>query len=476
MSGEGRSQADPDPADASPATAPDRGPATPPPSVGPSSVVVERRVGRGRRHRVWRGMIAIVIVLTGIAGLVYWWVQSRLQVYTDNAYVVGNVTPISPEVSGTVVALFADDNMIVRAGDPIAQIDPVPYQAQVDQAFSDFKQAQFDARAAVINVGFFRQDRKSLLEGAVAKRAEAEEGVQAAEYVRRTRGQILAKDKDLLASLEAQRPGLEALMVNARDYYERFNRLASTGDIPVQDRDNREATYRDAVAKLKSLESDISAAERQVLASELQVREAETRLTQTRKTFDNALAVVGRGEAAQLEPQVEERTAIALENKVEQTAARLRLARLHLSYTLIRAPIPGIISRRTIQLGQTVEVRRPFLSIVPLDLDNVWVVANLREDQMANVRVGQPVQIRVDAIPERTFSGWVESGSGGTGSVFSLFPPDNATGNFVRVVQRLPFRVRFAEAENYQNRIRPGMSARITIDTTRRVRRSSSEW
>jgi membrane fusion protein (multidrug efflux system) len=113
---------------------------------------------------------------------------------------------------------------------------------------------------------------------------------------------------------------------------------------------------------------------------------------------------------------------------------------------------------------------------VPLDLDNVWVVANLREDQMARVRVGQPVTVHLDAIPERSFAGWVESVSGGTVSVFSPFPPDNATGNFVRVVQRLPVRIRFANRQNYENRIRPGMSASVTIDTTRYVRHGASEW
>lgn len=416
------------------------------------------------------------LILGVVGGLAAWWLYSRIEVSTDNAYVVGNITPISPEVSGTVVALFVDDNMMVQPGDPIAQIDPVPFQVQVDQALADFKQMQFDAQAAVVNVGFFQQDRKSLLEGAVAKRAEAEQGVRAADFGLRTRAQILAKDKELLASLQAQKPGLEAIMVNARDYLDRFNRLAGTGDITVQDRDNREATYREAVAKLKSLQSNIAAAESQVLASELQIREAETRLEQSRKAMASTQATVGRADAAQLEPQVEEYTATALQNKAEQAAAKLRLARLNLSNTLIRAPIPGIISRRTIQLGQTVEARKPFLSIVPMDLDNVWVVANFREEQMARVRVGQRAQLRVDGIPERTFAGWVESVAGGTGSVFSLFPPDNATGNFVRIVQRLSVRVRFQEPANYQNRIRPGMSARIVIDTTDFVRQSGQQW
>jgi membrane fusion protein (multidrug efflux system) len=431
------------------------------------------RSGLGFR---WRGLAAVVVVFALLAGVAFWWVHRRLHEYTDNAYVVANITPISAEISGPVVALYVDDNMLVQPGQPIAQIDPVPFQVQVDQAMAEFQQADFDFRAALTNVGFYQQDRKSLLDGAAAKEAEAQEGVNASSYELRTSTQILEKDKELLASLRAQRPGLDALMINAKDYFERFNRLASSGDIPVQDRDNREATYRDALAKLRSLESNIAAAERQVLASELQLRKARTQLDQSRRTLDNAKAAVGRAQAAQLEPQIQEQTAVALQNKLQLAEAKLRLSRLHLSYTLIRAPIAGIISRRTIQLGQTVEARRPFLSIVPLDLDNVWIVANMREEQMARLRVGQRAWIGVDGIPERTFAGWVESVAGGTGSVFSLFPPDNATGNFVRIVQRLPVRVRFSDRENYKSRVRPGMSCRIWVDTTEFVRRSDQHW
>src|SRR5262249_23285249 len=155
-------------------------------------------------------------------------------------------------------------------------------------------------------------------------------------------------------------------------------------------------------------------------------------------------ADVGRAEAAQLQPDIAAANQRAAADRVAQAEAKLRLARLALSNCLIRAPQAGIVSRRTIQLGQTLVPRQPFLSIVPLDSDHVWVVANLREDQMARVKVGMPVKVAVDAIPDRTFDGWVESVSGGTGTVFSVFPADNATGNFTRVVQRLPVRVRFA--------------------------------
>jgi membrane fusion protein (multidrug efflux system) len=421
------------------------------------------------------GLLLLVLVLTTGGGL-YWWEHSRVYVSTDNVYVVGNITPIASEVGGQVVALYIDDNMIVRPGDPIAQIDPVPFQMQVDQALADYKQVSFDADAADVAARYTTDDRKSLLEGAQAKRAEAEQAVEVAEVAVRTHTQLDEKDEHLLASLKAQLPGLMALRRNAQEYYQRFKSLAATGDIPVQDFDNRAAAYREAIAKVESLQSNIAAAKRQVAASHLQLQEARVRLEQSRKALKNAFAVVGRAEAEQLQPLVAANTATALRNKKSLAQAKLRLAKLNLSNTLIRAPQAGIISRRTIQIGQTLAAHRPFLDITPLDLDNVWVVANIREEQMARVRVGQPVTISVDAIPERTFDGWVESVSGGTGAVFSLFPPDNATGNFVRVVQRLPVRLRFSDKENYQDRIRPGMSSRITIDTTRYVRASPQDW
>lgn len=450
-------------------------PGSPAPARPAEPSTVPRPPTKSGRRR-WRSLVVLLFVLVSAGGILFWWWHSRSDVSTDNAYVVGNITPIASEVGGLVVGLFIDDNTIVGPNDPIAQINPVPFQMQVDQALADYNQAIHDAEAADVNTRFTTSDRKSLLDGARAKRDETDQAVRAAEVEVQTRGRLHEKDEELLASQKAQLPGLEALAVNARDYYERFNRLARSGDISVQDRDNREAAYRDAVAKVEALRSNIAAAERQALASDMQLKEAQVRLAQSRNAFTNAGASVGQAEAAQLQPLVASTTALALHKRVTLTEAKLRLAKLNLSNTLIRAPQAGIIGRRTIQLGQTIEAGKPFLSIVPLDLNNIWVVANLREEQMAHVRVGQAVRVTVDGIPERAFEGWVESVAGGTGSVFSLFPPDNATGNFVRVVQRLPVRIRFAEESNYRNRIRPGMSSRVTIETDRYVRESREEW
>jgi membrane fusion protein (multidrug efflux system) len=405
-----------------------------------------------------------------------WWLWNVAQVRTTNAYVVGNITPVSSDVGGQVVALYADDNMIVAAGAPLAQLDPIPFQLEVDRLLADLRNAQAEMSAAAVNVRLVRQDRRALLDGSKARRGEAERMARAAQVEVQTRGQMHRKEEELLGSQRAQIPGLAALEENARLYYERFSRLAASGDVPVQDRDNREATFRDATAKLEALRSDIAAGERQVLASGLQLEEAGVRLEQSREALRAADAAVVQAEAAQLQPDIATAQLEALKSRVNQGEAALRSAQLNLSHCLIRAPQGGIVSRRTIQLGETLTPKQPFLSIVPLDLDDIWVVANLREDQMDRVRAGARALITLDGISEKSFQGWVESTSGGTGSVFSLFPPDNATGNFVRVVQRLPVRIRFAETENYQNRIRPGMSATVYIDDNAVVRRSDRVW
>jgi membrane fusion protein (multidrug efflux system) len=429
-----------------------------------------------RRRRPLRLSVAVSLLLSTAGLVVGWWVWNVLQVRTTNAYVVGNITPVSAEVGGQVVALYADDNMIVTAGAPLAQLDPVPFQLEVDRTLADLRNAQAEARAAAVNVGLIRQDRRALLDGASARRREAERAARATEVTVQTREQLHRKEQELLGSQRAQIPGLAALEENARLYYERFSRLAASGDVPVQDRDNRAATYREAMAKVESLRSDIAASERQVLASALQLDESHVRLEQSRQALSSTDAAVVQAQAAQLQPDIATAQLEALESRVNQAETALHTAQLNLSHCLIRAPQGGIISRRTIQLGETLAAKQPFLSIVPLDFDNVWIVANLREDQMERVRAGNRAYITLDGIPEKTFSGWVESTSGGTGSVFSLFPPDNATGNFVRVVQRLPVRIRFAEAENFQNRIRPGMSATVQIDDMAVVRQSDRVW
>jgi len=418
--------------------------------------------------QVVRYGIAIgALVAAGVAAV--WWWNTR-DISTENAYVVGNVTPISAEVAGNVVALFADDNMVVKAGEPLLQIDPVPYQLAVDEARADYRKALKELEGAAITVRLTDQDRKSGFDSSQARLREQEESLKASELEANARESIHNKEKETLLASRAEEPGLIALERNARDYFERYDSLAKSGDIPVQDRDNKEATWKDALARLNNLKSRIAALESQVMASDLDKRQALVRVEKQKRAVADAQAMVGRAQAALLQPDIAEADRSALQRKVDLSRARLQQAKLRLANTLVRAPMAGIVSKRTAQLGQTIAGGQPFLSITPLDLDNVWVVANLREDQLARTRVGQQVIVTVDAIPGIEFPCWVESLSGGTGAAFSLFPPDNATGNFTRIVQRLPVRLRFQAKENFENRIRPGMSCKIRIEPDVTVR------
>jgi membrane fusion protein (multidrug efflux system) len=441
------------------------------PAEKQSSTVIPAHTAGGLLLQVVRYAIAIgALIGAGITG-VWWWVARDIS--TENAYVVGNVTPISAEVTGNVVALFADDNMLVKAGEPLLQIDPVPYQLSVEEARADYRKALKELEAAAITVRLTDQDRKSGFDSAQARMREQEEGLKASELEASARESIHNKEKETLLASRAEEPGLIALERNARDYFERYDSLAKSGDIPIQDRDNKEATWKDALARLNNLKSRIAALESQVMASDLDRRQALVRVEKQKRAVSDSQAMVGRAQAGLLQPDIAEADRSALQRRVDLSRAKLQQARLRLANTLVRAPMAGIVSKRTAQLGQTLTSVQPFLSITPLDLDNVWVVANLREDQLARTKVGQQVMVTVDAIPGMEFPCWVESLSGGTGAAFSLFPPDNATGNFTRIVQRLPVRLRFQAKENYQDRIRPGMSCKIKIDPDVTVREAS---
>ncbi len=441
------------------------------PAEKQSSTVIPAHTAGGLLLQVVRYAIAIgALIGAGITG-VWWWVARDIS--TENAYVVGNVTPISAEVTGNVVALFADDNMLVKAGEPLLQIDPVPYQLSVEEARADYRKALKELEAAAITVRLTDQDRKSGFDSAQARMREQEEGLKASELEANARESIHNKEKETLLASRAEEPGLIALERNARDYFERYDSLAKSGDIPIQDRDNKEATWKDSLARLNNLKSRIAALESQVMASDLDRRQALVRVEKQKRAVSDSQAMVGRAQAGLLQPDIAEADRSALQRRVDLSRAKLQQARLRLANTLVRAPMAGIVSKRTAQLGQTLTSGQPFLSITPLDLDNVWVVANLREDQLARTKVGQQVMVTVDAIPGMEFPCWVESLSGGTGAAFSLFPPDNATGNFTRIVQRLPVRLRFQAKENYQDRIRPGMSCKIKIDPDVTVREAS---
>ena len=220
------------------------------PSIGanpPGPVPITSTTGSWLLQLARYGLAIVALVAAGVGGVVWWLARD---IATENAYVVGNVTPISPEVAGNVVALFTDDNMVVKAGEPLLQIDPVPHQLAVEEARADYRQALKELEGAAITVRLTDQDRKAGYQAAEARRQEQEESLRASALEASARDNILNKEKETLQASRAEEPGLQALERNARDYLERFDSLAKSGDIPMQDRDNKDAAWKDSLARL----------------------------------------------------------------------------------------------------------------------------------------------------------------------------------------------------------------------------------
>ncbi len=346
---------------------------------------------------------------------------------TDDAQIDGYVNPISSRVAGYVTNVYVDDNQYVKAGTLLAQIDPKDYQVAVSSAMATLANDQANALASQVTVPITSADTSSQLTSADAEVLNARAGISGAEKQ--------------LAAAEASVVQAQANNAKAKDDLKRYEQLVSKEEIPQQ-------IYAQAVQSANATEAAVQVASANVLAEQDAVRQAQARL-------DQAFASVHTAQTGPQQVRVQQAHAAASAAAAGKSKSALEQAELNLSYTRIVAPVDGLVAKRSAQAGQYVAPGQELLAIVPLD--DIWVTANLKETQLRNVRVGQPVRIDVDAYG-RTYAGYVESIAGGTGSVFSLLPPENATGNYVKVVQRVPVRLRFAAGQDQEHLLRPGMS------------------
>ena len=353
-------------------------PASPPPH--PQQELVAAPKG----HHPWAIIIALILIGAVTATAVSFFIENPAAQSTDDAYIEGRVIRISPRVSGPILALHVDDNVEVKAGDPLFEIDPADYGAKVDQAAAAVKASESaveQAKAAVI-------------------RAQAAIGeAQAAVQVARTEADRRAAD------------------------YQRYKAMGTDG---------------------------ISAQELQT--AQFASDAANSQLDATAKKQD----------AASADLHVAQTNVLTAEAQVTAEKAQFEFAQLQLQYTKVTAPESGKITRKNIEQGDFVSAGQPLLAIVPT---NNWVIANFKEIQLKRMRVGQPVDVRVDAFPDIVFRARVESLQSGTGSRFQLLPPENATGNWVKVVQRLPVKIVFESGQNGLDRLAQGMSAEVTVHT-----------
>jgi membrane fusion protein (multidrug efflux system) len=385
-----------------------------------------------------------VLILVGLA----WYVFAG-RVTTDDAEVDCHITAVAPQVPGYVVNLFINDNTQVKEGDVLVQIDPRTYQAEVEQAKANLDFAEAQANSAKIQIGLTRETTTNSTNG-----ASAQKDSDAADYVS-SQAQLEQSATANLQVAEANVAAKTATNERAQADLARYTPLLSTGDVSKYQYDAVEASAR--VAK-----SDLEAADQQRAAAQQAVEIARANAHSSQAKLLRSQAQLLETKAREQQVPIAEATYKSALAAVERANAALGQAQLNLAYTHITAPISGQVTQKSVDLGQYVSEGQLLFTIVPLN--EVYVTANFKETQLADVAPGQKVRIHVDTYGQ-DFEGVVDSIAGAAGSRQALLPPQNATGNFIKVVQRIPVKILVKPNKNPNLVLRPGMNVEATIYT-----------
>ena len=386
----------------------------------------EKKYSPAERRKRRRNLIILVTaVVVVVAGLFLWRYLSSYE-STDDAQADVHLYPVSARISGYVVRVNVNDNQWVNKGDILVEIDPADYQIALAQAKANLANAEATARSLNITVPITSVNTVSQLQFTASGIEDARAAVSAAEKQ--------------LAAAHQQVEAAQANDVRAQDDLRRYKLLVDKHEVAPQ-------IYDQALASAKSSTATVAAAQASESAAQQFVRQAQSRLAQA--SANHAYAQTGPQQVSSTKARVQ--AAIA---DVEQKRALVQQAELNLQYTKIIAPASGAVNKTVVE-GLNVEPGQQLLTIVPLD--EVWVTANFKETQLKHMQVGQKADIHVDSS-DKTLHGHVDSISGATGPLFSLLPPENATGNYVKIVQRLPVKIVLEPGENRDRRLRPGMN------------------
>jgi membrane fusion protein (multidrug efflux system) len=380
---------------------------------------------RSRNPRV-RMFIIIGLVVLLVAGFFLWRYFNSYQ-STDDAQIDGHLNPVSARVGGHVQQLLVDDNQYVQAGQPLVQIDPSDYQVLVARAKADYDNAVAAAQAAGVNIPITSTSTSGQLAAANADVAGAEAS--------------LASARQQYDAANAQLAQAEANNVKAQNDLARYKQLVSKQEISQQQYDQAYAAAQAGAAAVDAARASASAAQQQIRAAQSKVAQAQANMRVAQSGPQQVKIIRSRAQAA--------------EAMVESSKANLDQAQLNLSYTRIVSPVNGVVTSRTVEVGQNVQPGQELMRII--NLDDIWVTANFKETQLRDMRVGQPVTIHVD-MTGKDYKGKLQSIAGASGAITSLLPPENATGNYVKVVQRIPVKITFDPGETREHVLRPGMS------------------
>jgi membrane fusion protein (multidrug efflux system) len=399
------------------------------------------RNGRGRGWLLAGGVLVVAVV----AGV--WWYLSGHE-STDDAQIDGHIVPIAARVGGTVADVKVDDNQVVEAGAVLVAIDQRDYQTALERARADYSDAQAALAAAQAGVPITSTTTASQMSSAGASVERAASGAEAA-----TRDVDASRAR--LASIQARLKEAQANATRASRDLDRMKQLVAKDEIS-------QLQYDAAVAAADAARATVESAQASVNESTQAVSVAESRRMQALNALTQAQAELRTARTGPEQVTVIKARAESAAARVLQARAVLDQATLNLAYTTVTAPVAGRVSKKSVEPGQVIQPGQPLLAIVPVE--DIWITANFKETQLKNMRPGQPATVSVDAYG-RTYEGHVDSIAAATGARFSLLPPENATGNYVKVVQRIPVKIVLDKGQDPQHLLRPGMSVIPTVHT-----------
>jgi membrane fusion protein (multidrug efflux system) len=398
------------------------------------------REGSGLKTAIkWVVALAIIGGL-GYTGLRIWRELSRVET-TDDAQIDGTIAPVSARIAGHVLRVEAEDEKPVQAGQVLVELDRKDFEVAVDKARAELADAEATLASAREDVPIASQSTSSTLDAARSSRQDVEAQLSGVE-------QALGAARARLNSAEAGVKVAQAQATKSAQDLERSKVLVAKDEISRQDFDQASAAAAAAQATVEERQAMVAEARQNVSTAEKAIEQARARVAQADAAVESAMT-------GPRQVKVSEARMQAAMAKVAEKRAELEQAQLNLSYTVIAAPRDGIVGRKAVEAGQNIVAGQQLMSIVALD--DIWVTANFKETQLKDMKLGQRVTFDVDANG-RSYEGHLERISGASGARFSLLPPENATGNFVKVVQRIPVRIAIDPGQNQDQALRPGMS------------------
>jgi membrane fusion protein, multidrug efflux system len=387
-----------------------------------------------------RWLLVVALVAAIIGGYALWQYLSQWE-STDDAQVDGHIHPVNARIGGTVVSVAVKENEHVKADTLVVQLDTRDYELAISRAEAELAGAQAAVIAAQAGVPVASSTAGAQISSSAALTARGRANVEASNR------EVLAAQSRLAAAQARVKEAQAQAIKSARDL-DRMKQLIAKDEISQQQ-------YDAAVSAADAGKAMVESAEAAVTQAQHEIEVAKARISQSQAELEQAQAEAEGAKTAPQQITITKAQAQSAQAQVQLARAALDEARLNLGYATIKAPVPGTISKKTVEVGQVVQPGQPLMAVVPRE--EVWVTANFKETQLANMHPGQPATVFVDAYG-RSYNAHIESISSATGARFSLLPPENATGNYVKVVQRVPVRIVLEEGQDPDHQLRPGMS------------------